>query len=143
MQCSLVFELKPACSYSSDQAKIAYFIGLLWGDALKWASAVWEKQASLAFTYVSFCNELKKVFDHPINGKDASTSLLSVRQGLRSVAKYFIEFRTLAVESGWNAVSLQAVFIKGLSELLKDELVSYPEPASLDQLIALVIRIDN
>lgn len=42
------------------------------------------------------------------------------------MAEYAVEFRTLAMESGWNE-ALTSVFANGLTEQLKDELVSYPE----------------
>jgi len=68
--------------------------------------------------------------------------------GDRSVAEYAIEYRaieyaTLAVENGWNDESLFAVFSNGLNDLLKDELISYPESSGLDELIYLAMRIDN
>ena len=59
------------------------------------------------------------------------------------MAEYTIAFRTLAAESGWNGATQQAAFVNGLSELLKDELVSHPVPKDLDKLISLSIRIDN
>ena len=86
---------------------------------------------------------MSKVFDHPVQGQDAARRLLSLRQGSRSVAEYSIEFRTLVAESGWNEAASQAVFVQGLTEQLKDELVSHPEPGTLDDLIALSIRIGN
>lgn len=49
----------------------------------------------------------------------------------------------MAAESGWNAEALQGVFLKGLSEQVKDELVARVDPASLDILISLAIRTDN
>ena len=54
-----------------------------------------------------------------------------------------IEFRTLATESGWNEEALQCAFRNALSEIIKDELVSRDEPAGLEELISLSIRIDN
>ncbi len=142
MQCGLVFALQPLTS-ATERSKIAYLIGLLRGAALEWASVHWRRQDQVTTTYVAFTTEMTKVFDHPVQGNDASMRLFTLHQGLRSVAEYAIEFRTLAVESGWNNESLLAVFINGLSERLKDELVTHPEPVNLDNLIALTIRIDN
>lgn len=142
MQCGLVFALQPL-TYATERSKIAYLIGLLRGAALEWASVHWRRQDQFTTTYVAFTAEMTKVFDHPVQGNDASMRLFSIHQGLRSVAEYAIEFRTLAVESGWNEASLLAAFINGLSERLKDELVTHPEPVNLDNLIALTIRIDN
>ena len=66
-----------------------------------------------------FTAEMSKVFNHMIQGKDASMRLFSLRQGFWSMAEYAIDFRTLAAESGWNGASQQAAFVNGLSELLK------------------------
>ncbi len=117
MQCGLVFALQPL-TYATERSKIAYLIGLLRGAALEWASVHWRRQDQVTTTYVAFTTEMTKVFDHPVQGNDASMRLFSLHQGLRSVAEYAIEFRTLAVESGWNDESLLAVFINGLSERL-------------------------
>lgn len=46
----------------------------------------------------------------------------------------------LWVESGWND---RAVFLKGLSDEMKDELTTREEPDSLEELISLAIKIDN
>ncbi|KAK0131553.1 Retrotransposon-like protein 1 [Merluccius polli] len=86
---------------------------------------------------------MKKVFDHPVQGREASQRLLQLRQGSRSVASFAVEFRTLAAESGWNEEALQGVFQNALSSELKDRLTSWEEPANLDHLISLAIHMDN
>lgn len=68
--------------------------------------------------------EMKMVFDHPVRGGDAAKRLFSLRQGNRSVAEFAIEFRSLAVESGWNEEALHGAFLNSLSEELKDELAA-------------------
>lgn len=73
----------------------------------------------------------------------AAKRFLSLLQGLHSVAEFSVEFRTVAAESGWNTEALQGVFIKGLSEQIKDELAARDDPASLDTFISLAIRIDS
>uniref|UniRef100_A0AAQ4RRK4 Retrotransposon gag domain-containing protein n=1 Tax=Gasterosteus aculeatus aculeatus TaxID=481459 RepID=A0AAQ4RRK4_GASAC len=136
IQVGLVFEQQPR-SYRSERAKISYIIGLLRGEALEWASAVWEKQGAIAQSCELFTAEMRKIFDHPVRGKDASKRLLSLRQGTRSVADYSIEFRILAAESGWDEEALQGVFYNGLNEGVKDSLLSYPEVQGLEELICL------
>ncbi|KAF7640741.1 hypothetical protein LDENG_00018150 [Lucifuga dentata] len=86
---------------------------------------------------------MKKVFDHPVQGKFAAKRLLSLCQGSRSVAEYSIDFRVLAAESGWNEEALQGAYLQGLSEQIKDELAARDETDSLDSLISLSIRLDN
>ena len=142
LQCGLIFDLQPY-SYATDKARIAFVIELLRGRALEWASAVWERRDTCMTSYQGFTAEMRKLFDHPVRGKDAAKRLFSLRQGARNVADFVIEFRTLAVESGWNEESLQAFFYQGLSEQLKDELISYPEPSDLDSLVTLAIRVDR
>ena len=142
MQCGLVFDLQPH-SYATDKARMPFVIELLRGRALEWASAIWEQQDTCMGSYQEFTAEMRKLFDHPVRGKDAAKRLFSLCQGARSVADFVIEFRTLAVESGWNEESLQAFFYQGLLEQLKDELISYPESRDLDSLVALAIRVDN
>lgn len=74
-------------------------MGLLQGDALDWAAATWQSKPEVHNNYGKFVSELKKVFDHPVQGQEASTRLLNIRQGERSVAEYSVEFRTLAAEA--------------------------------------------
>uniref|UniRef100_A0A8C9X8K7 CCHC-type domain-containing protein n=1 Tax=Sander lucioperca TaxID=283035 RepID=A0A8C9X8K7_SANLU len=141
-QCSLVFEQQPL-TYASERSRIAYLINSTSGSARSWGSAVWESQSDVCNSYVAFTTEMRKVFDHPVRGKEAAKRLFSLRQGSRSVAEMAVEFRTLAAVSGWNDEALQGVFINALSETLKDELVSHDESPTLDNLISLTIRLDN
>uniref|UniRef100_A0A8C5HTM3 Gypsy retrotransposon integrase-like protein 1 n=3 Tax=Gouania willdenowi TaxID=441366 RepID=A0A8C5HTM3_GOUWI len=141
-QVSLVFELQPT-SYASDRAKIAYLIGLLRGPARDWGTAVWEKQGEICTSYSRFSADMRRVFDHPVRGRDAGDRLMALRQGARSVAEYSVEFQALAATSGFNDPALQRSFYRGLSEALKDELATKEEVGSLEALISLAIRLDN
>lgn len=142
LKCSLVFELQPS-SYPSDKAKIAFIVNLLRGRAAKWATALWSSSSSVLSSFEVFSSELKKVFDHPVRGREATRRLLTLTQGSQSVANYSIEFRILARECGWDESALMGIYQKGLSESLKDELAVRDEPASLEELISLSIRLDN
>ena len=95
IQCSLVFEMQPL-TYPTERSRIAYLIGSLSGEALAWAAAVWERGSAVCYDYSSFTDEMRKVFDHPVRGREASQRLLQLRQGSRSVASFAVEFRTLA-----------------------------------------------
>ncbi|XP_057683966.1 retrotransposon-derived protein PEG10 [Corythoichthys intestinalis] len=142
VQCSLVFEQQPSM-YQGDRAKIAYLIGSMRGTALDWASSIWEQGSPLCTSYSRFTEEMRKIFDHPVRGREAAKRIMSVRQGSRSVAEFSIEFRTLAAESRFNDAALQEIFTGALNESLKDELATRDEPDSLDSLIRLSIQIDN
>ena len=141
LQCSLLFELQPQ-TYPTDKAWIAYLSGALRGEALAWATVVWERGSAACFDYSVISEEMRRVFNHPVRGREASQRLL-LRQGSRSVASFAVEFRTLAVESGWNEDALQGVFLNVLGSDVKDELTSREESSDLEHLIALAIRVDN
>ena len=142
LQCSLVFDNQPRM-YDNDRVKIAFVVSLLSGRAAQWATALWERDSRFNLSFDHFQAEMKKVFDHPVRGKEAANRLLSLRQGTRSVADYAIEFRILAAESGWDSLALQSMFSHGLGENIKDELAAKDDSESLDDLIALAIRLDN
>ena len=140
-QCSLVFEQQPF-TYSTDKSRIAFVMSLLSEKAAAWAVALSRNNSPVCFSLSSFSEEFLKVFDHPLRSKEASSRLLSLRQGENSVAKHSIDFRILAIESGWDERALQGVFLRGLRDELRDELAARDETTSLDELISLSIRLD-
>ena len=78
MQCDHVFEQQPL-SYSTDRAKITFLMGLLQGDTLAWVIMVREELSSVAMSYSDFTSEMRKMFDHQVQGKDDSKRLFSLQ----------------------------------------------------------------
>ncbi|KAK7883132.1 hypothetical protein WMY93_029306 [Mugilogobius chulae] len=113
------------------------------GNALDWAYAKWQSDPEIQRSYDKFVTELKRVFDHPVKGKEAAKRLLTIHQGSRSVAEYSVEFRTLAAEAGWDDAALQTVFVNGLSEQLKDELALKDDFGDFNSVISTAIKLDN
>lgn len=142
IQVDLGFKLQPL-AFPTDEAKVAYIITLLTHRALAWATAVWEGQTSACQDYLSFADELRRVFDHPVGGREAASRLMRIRQGMRSAAEYAIDFRTLAVESRWDTEALMATFQHGLTETLQDDLSTREPARNLEGLIDAAIRADN
>ena len=60
-----------------------------------------------------------------------------------AVTDYAIDFRIRAMRSEWNQAAQVDAFLLGLADYIKDELVSYDLPASLDEIIALASRVDR
>ncbi|KAM9400460.1 uncharacterized protein ACWYII_030383 [Salvelinus alpinus] len=141
-QCDIVFSLQPN-TYSGERARIAYVISLLTGRAREWGTAIWEARAECSDVYQNFKEEMIRVFDRSVFGKEASRGLASLCQGDRSITDYSIEFRTLAASSDWNEPALLARFLEGLHAEVKDEILSREVPSSVDSLIALAIRIER
>lgn len=142
LQCSLVFQQQPS-TYNSDKSRIAFILGLLTGKAAQWATALWESNSHICQSYLVFTQEMRRVFDHPVKGKEASKRLLALCQGSTSVAQYAVDFRILAAESGWDDEALQGAFLRGLADNIKDELAVRDETCSLEELITLATRLDN
>ncbi len=106
-------------------------------------SAVWKAQAPFCSSYSGFEEELKRVFDHPLSGRQASKRLLTLRQGNGSAAEYAIQFRTVAAGSGWNDEALMVCFLNGLSEAIKDDMATREPSSDLETLFCQAIRLDN
>lgn len=141
-QCDLVFQLQPA-TFPSDPAKVAYVITQLSGKAKEWGTSVWETRKPFCLIYKDFVEEMKKVFDRSKHGREAAREMLVIRQGRRSVSDFAIQFRTLATSSGWNTDAQYDAFLNGLSEEVKDQLITQEPPESFDDLVDRAIRIDN
>lgn len=141
-QCDLTFKLQPS-TFPSDQAKIAYILTLLSGKALAWATAIWNAKSPCCTNYSAFVKELRRVFNHPLSGREASKHLLTLCQGGKSAAEYAIQFRTIAAGAGWNDEALIVCFQNGLSEALKDELATRDPAKTLESLIDQAILLDN
>lgn len=86
IQCSLMFSQQHS-TYAMDKSKIAFIIGLLVGRAAQWAAALWDSHSPVLSLLTSFTDEMRKVFDHPVQGSEASTRLLTLKQGNRSELK--------------------------------------------------------
>ena len=114
IQCSLVFDQQPL-TYPTDRSRIAYILGSLRCNALAWASALWDSESAACDNFDFFVAEMRKVFDHPVEGGNAAKRLMSLR----------------------------GLFLSSLNEPIKDELATRDEADSLEEVISLSIRLDN
>lgn len=65
---------------------MAYVISLLTGRARHWGSALLESRSPCCDDFCLFKDEMIKVFDRSVFGKDASRLLVALCQGKRSAA---------------------------------------------------------
>ena len=140
-QCDLIFRHQPS-RYSSSEARVAFLISLLTGRALHWAVATLEKDSYLSSRYDQFIQEFRLVFDHPLDGADSASKLLTITQGSRSVADYAVEFRILAAESRWDDAALMCAFRRGLNDSVKD-LIIRDQPETFAMLVQLALQVDD
>ncbi len=78
LQYSVVFNQRPL-TFSSDQSKVHYIMGLLRGRALAWAEALNSHQSVASLTYDAFVEKMKGVSDHPDHCGNAAKHLLNLR----------------------------------------------------------------
>ena len=140
--CRLQFALQPR-TFATEGARVGFAITHLTGRARLWGTAEFERQTAACSSFNLLAEEMLKVFDLGSSTDEASQALMTIRQGRRSVADYSIDFRTLARRSSWNMEALVDVFLHSLADYLKDELVSHDRPSTLDEAIALAVRIDR
>ncbi|KAI4878293.1 hypothetical protein NFI96_008781, partial [Prochilodus magdalenae] len=125
----------------SDRSRISFVVSRLTGRALDWATAVWS--AYQTRTYDEFLSDFGAVFDHPHQDRAAGDQLVRLHQGARSVASYALDFRTIAAGSGWNEPALLTIFRNGLNVDIRKEMACRDDGLSLEELIALAIRLDQ
>ena len=101
-----------------------------------------DSNPQLSSDLVAFSLEFRWAFDHSTNGVDAAGRLHSIQQGLRSMAEYTLEFRTLASDSGWDDNALRSAYRRGLLEEIKD-LIVRDRPPSFNCLVTLALLMDE
>ena len=80
----------------SGEESVSVLVSCLTGRALEWANAVWNSPDSARDHYPEFTRRFRAVFDQPPEGPAAGERLFHLRQEMRSVQDFALEFRTLA-----------------------------------------------
>lgn len=121
---------------------MALVMTLLSGRAALWGTAVWENNHPCCSSFLTLSQEMRRVFDRTVVGREAARKLADLRQGNRSVSDYTIEFRTLAAECKWNEEAQWDMFLHGLADRVQQEVYTLELPVKLDGLIELALRVD-
>lgn len=122
---------------------MAYTITHLLGRARLWGAEDWDRRTPACQTFQAFAAELQKVFGQGYSQDAAAGDLLTLRQGQRSVMDFSVEFYILARRSGWPPEPLTNAFLQGLADHIRDLLVAYPRPATLDRAISPTTEVDK
>ncbi|CAB1337883.1 unnamed protein product [Coregonus sp. 'balchen'] len=130
MENNWTFHLARHPGTASERDKVALGISVLTGRALEWVHTVWEKDGPEVQSYERFTQLFRAVFDHPTEGQEGAS-------------EYALDFRTVAVYTGWNDQALLTVFRSGLQADVQTEPACRNEDLTLDQLIAMAIHLDN
>ncbi|XDV37137.1 hypothetical protein PO909_006790 [Leuciscus waleckii] len=140
-KCSIYFSLQPV-TFSSEESKVALVMTLLSGRAALWGTAVWQNQHSCCSSFQALEQEIRRVFDRGVVGREAARQLADLRQNNNSVSDYSIQFRTLAAECKWNEEVQWDMFLHGLADRVQKEIYTLDLPKTLDELVELALRVD-
>ncbi len=140
-KCSLFFSLQPL-TFATEVSRVALVLTLLSGRAALWGTAVWENRHPCCSSFHSLSQEMRRVFDRALVGREAARMLADLRQGEQSVSDYSIQFRTLAAECEWNEKAQWDMFLHGLADRIQQEIDVVELPLGLDELVDLALRVD-
>ncbi len=140
-KCSLFFSLQPL-TFATEVSRVALVLTLLSGKAALWGTAVWENRHPCCSSFHSLSQEMRRVFDRALVGREAARMLADLRQGEQSVSDYSIQFRTLAAECEWNGKAQWDMFLHGLADRIHQEIDVVELPLGLDELVDLALRVD-
>lgn len=141
-QCEVCFRAQPS-RYATEESRICLILSLLEGKALDWVGPLIRNNSEIVRSLEKLRNELISVFDHSFTDQEAATRLMNLNQGRNSVAEFSILFRSVASSTGWADAPLMSLFVRSLSEPVRDALAMVEIPKSLDALVQIAIRIDN
>jgi hypothetical protein len=119
----------------SGEESVSVLVSCLTGQALEWATAVWNGPNSERDDYPEFTHHFRAVFDHPPEGRATAERLFHLRQETRSVRDFALEIQTLAAGAGWNDRALMDHYRCSLREDVHRELACRDATLSLNELI--------
>jgi hypothetical protein len=142
VQVSLVFETQPS-RFPNDRAKTMYVASYLRGIAAAWFSPRMERNDPMLNNFESFIRNFRKTFEHPDLSAEAARKIRNLKQGNRAVSILANDFRQLAVDVDWTQASLMDAFYDTLLDRVKDRIIEFERPQTLEAYITMAIKIDD
>ena len=141
----MYFDNKPF-KFKNDRQWVSYAALFLSEIALLW----WQPHL-MAFpepliqsNWGEFVVELNKLFGEPDMAQASERALRSLKmQENHHISKFMIEFTEHATFTGWNDVALYGEFYQGLAEQIKDQLLNFDHPLTLEKLKIDTLKCNN
>ena len=141
-QIRLIIRLQPR-RYSDDFRQVGLIGTLLTGQAQAWFAPLVETSSPLLNDFQAFLTEFETTFGETDKRCVALNKLYALQQGQRAASIYASEFRQLACDVEWDGQALLDQFRRGLRGEIKNLLLNFPEPTSLNEAISQAVRCDN
>ena len=140
-QVKMIFELQPS-RYPTDRSKVC-FIGTLLSDAAAtWFSPLFEANSEILSNLTLFLNELEANFGDFDRKATAANNLRGLKQGKSTASEYASEFRRICADLDWGEGAFVDQFRRGLSEEVKDLMLTVAVPNTLYEAISIAVRCD-
>ncbi|XP_076407495.1 retrotransposon-like protein 1 [Peromyscus maniculatus bairdii] len=140
--CQMTLQNYPSM-FHNDQLRVKFVMCHLSDLALEWANGLVEQDSPLLNNYSGFIEAMSEMFEYRQTLRVAEDAMFNIRQGNRGVAEYINEFQSLVHTLGWPDEVLQAHLCQGLNEDIRHYLFRIPQPASLENLMVLVLQIED
>ena len=141
-QIRLIIRLQPR-RYSDDFRRVGLIGTLLTGQAQAWFAPLVETSSPLLTDFEEFLTDFEATFGETDKRRTALNKLYALQQGQRAASIYASEFRQLACDVEWDGQALLDQFRRGLRGEIKNLLLNFPEPTSLNEAISQAVRCDN
>ena len=140
-QVKLIFQMHPK-KFPNDDVRVGFIGTLLIGPAAAWFSPYFETSSPILSNLSLFLQEFQQTFGDFDREIVAANQIRKLRQGKTSASEYAAHFRRLCCDLKWNEAALIDQFRFGLSEEIKDLLLTFPIPSSLQDAIAYAVKCD-
>ena len=141
-QIRLIIRLQPR-RYSDEFRQVGLIGTLLTGQAQAWFAPLVETSSPLLTDFQAFLTEFEETFGETDKRRAALNKLYALQQGERAASTYASEFRQLACDVEWDGQALLDQFRRGLRGEIKNLLLNFHEPTSLNEAISQAVRCDN
>ena len=129
--------------YPTEASKVAYAIGRLKDEALHiFSPFVLDKGVNIP-DLGNFKLMLEQAFGDPDPRSTAIEKLSTMRQANREVAIYIAEFMQYARDTEWDDATLRNMFERGLSEEIRDRLITVDPPKDYAEFITYIRVLDS
>lgn len=141
-QVKMIFELQPS-KFTTDRGKICFIGTLLSGAASTWFTPLFEEDSYLLTDLGAFLEEMELNFGDFDRETTAANQLQVLKQGNRSASEYAAEFRRICSDLSWGEGAFVDYFRRGLSEEIKDSMLTLPVPTTLHEATQAAVRCDE
>ena len=130
--------------YPTEQSKLAYALSRLKEKALEQMQPYLERDGNIALVDMNaFYTKLQLAFGDPDRKATAQRELRQLRQKNKEFYLYPSDYQRLVPDTGFDDEAKRSILLDGLSDELKSALITVDLPASLDDTIQVLQKIDN